>query len=252
MSTPPDLETRLRRDLTELAAVPAPLRSRREPTGGRPAAAALLAVAVVIVLLAAGIGIARVAGRNTSSVRPGRGTQSVPRPAPTTSNTLPITATSPTTPAASAGSTPTTIGVALEQVDWNAVDYPIDCGTPAVTPKTTVQKIAYATPHHNRPVAVALVRCNAGAGSPSSSLFVYDGSTSRTTPHLAAALLTASDNWVVNDFTAAGSTLTVPVLGFSSDSVARCCGDVHATLTWQWNGTGYALEGTPPPHLTYP
>ena len=47
-------------------------------------------------------------------------------------------------------------------------------------------------------------------------------------------------------------TVILPADGFSSDTVPRCCPDVHTALTWRWNGDRYVLDGTPPPHVTFP
>jgi hypothetical protein len=137
----------------------------------------------------------------------------------------------------------------LQLVQWATVEYPMqaDCGT-VFNPPVVVQQVAYPEPVAGVQLAVVMVRCNAGAGTPASAVYVYDGAPSASAPHLAATLITDSDGWQVAAFTAEGATVTVPVNGFSSSSVPNCCPDVHATLTWSWTSAGYHLDTPIPPH----
>jgi hypothetical protein len=176
----------------------------------------------------------------------------------TTGSTGTSVASSPVAPSTTGASTPTTAatttapGVALQSVDWAAVVYPMHpgCG-PGFTPPTSVGRVAYATPAPDAQVAVVLVRCTVGAGTPPVSLFVYDGATSTHSPHLAATLVADADEWQASDFTVDGAALHLPVSGFSSTSVANCCPDVHATLQWRWSASGYQLASVVPAHLTF-
>jgi hypothetical protein len=207
----------------------------------------LAAAAVVLVLVGAGVGVAQLSNRSTGTSHP-------PRPigsGPVISTTAPAAGTSTTPPSSTVAPTTTIAGIALQSVDWPNVAYPIACGS-TFHPAVTVQQVAYPTPAAGVQLAAVLARCNSGAGTPSSAVFVYDRATTTTTPHLAATLVAATDGWQTAGFTAAGASLSLPVNGFSSTSVANCCPDVHTTLTWNWLGAGYVPTGTPPFHITYP
>jgi hypothetical protein len=86
------------------------------------------------------------------------------------------------------------------------------------------------------------VRCNAGAGTPSEELYVYDGASSADSPHLAQTLLTMTDNWQASTLAVDGASISLPVGGFSGNSVPRCCPDVSTTLVWHWTGAEYQLD----------
>jgi hypothetical protein len=115
-----------------------------------------------------------------------------------------------------------------------------------------VQHVAYAEQVPGTKVAAVLVRCNAGAGTPSSVLYVYDLASSTTSPHLAATLVGETDNWQANSISTNGADLAMPANGFSANNVPRCCPDVRTTLAWHWSGSGYQLVSTVPPHVRLP
>lgn len=171
------------------------------------------------------------AGPSTSS-----STASTSSPtSPTTSSTSTSTSTSTTTAA------PT---VALENVDWAHTQYPLDCDGFG----WRVWSVAYAQPTADLEVALVLVTCDAGAGTPPVELYVFDNADSATTPHLADTLVTAADNWQANEVIADEATVSLPVHGFSSAEVPRCCPDITATLTWVWNGNAYQPTDQGPDH----
>jgi hypothetical protein len=154
------------------------------------------------------------------------------------------TATSTTTMAPS---------VSLDDVDWSKVRYPIDCG------ETNLGQVGWRVvdfvriaPGVGTDLAIALVTCDAGAGSPPANLYVYDRAESATNPHLAQTLVRPDDNWVADDHVdVIGGDLSLGVSGYSSEDLPRCCPDVFATLTWQWDGDEYQPTSTPPEHFHY-
>jgi len=113
-----------------------------------------------------------------------------------------------------------------------------------------VEESTYADPAPGVRLAIVLVRCNAGAGTPPVALYVYDKATSRVAAHLAETLIKDSDNWQAGAVNAAGTTISLEVAGFSSNNVPNCCPDVQAALTWEWDGTRYRLTSDVPPHIT--
>jgi hypothetical protein len=162
---------------------------------------------------------------------------------------VPETTTTPTT-----STVPTTqAGVPLTSVDWAAVTYPAEarCGH-SFNPSVVVLQVAYATPAPGVARAVVEARCNSGAGTPSSEVYVYDRADAARSPHLAQTLITMTDNWQTRPLRLEGDTVSLPAYGFTTSSVPRCCPDVQTTLVWQWNGSDYALTSAVPPHLLFP
>lgn len=96
-------------------------------------------------------------------------------------------------------------------------------------------------------MALVLVTCDAGAGTPSVELYAFD-QTEGSSAHLSQTLVRATDNWQANHVDVDSDTVSLPVFGFSSVDVPRCCPDVTATLTWRWNGTTYDSTDTGPAH----
>jgi hypothetical protein len=144
-------------------------------------------------------------------------------------------------------------GVSLESVNWSGILYPIDCAPLPplqVSPQYFhVYQVSYAAPHTGVKLAVVLVSCNAGAGTPPRTLLVYDRANSTTAPHLAQTLFDIHDNWVTfSGFSIAGATISIPVEGYSSANVCRACENISTTLTWAWQGSQYVETSHEPPH----
>jgi hypothetical protein len=103
-------------------------------------------------------------------------TAGTPAPPPSGPSSSADTATTATTSPAS--------GVALQRVDWSRAAA-LDCGSTDQGPvATTVVQVAYPSPAPDKTVAVVLVRCDAGAGTPPTSVLVFDQATSTTAAHL--------------------------------------------------------------------
>jgi hypothetical protein len=159
----------------------------------------------------------------------------------TTTSTEPLSTTSPQS------------AVPLSSVDWGSVSYPIAprCGD-VFHPPVTVGHVGYAAPAGGVHLAIVEVACTHGAGTPPVAVYVYDGASSTSTPHLAATLVAASDGWQANALRVDGSAVSLPVYGFSSASIPNCCPDVRTTLVWHWSGSRYELVSAVPPHVTRP
>jgi hypothetical protein len=110
--------------------------------------------------------------------------------------------------------------MSLASVAWASINYPFGCGTTlqgvqgAVGYK--VVQLSYTESAPGRKVAIVMVECNAGAGTPPVELLVYDGASSPLAPHLAQTLIPVSSQYQASRFTASGATLAVNVNGFSS------------------------------------
>jgi len=123
------------------------------------------------------------------------------------------------------------------------VRYPVDCEEVG----WRVWDVAYAEPAESHAVALVLVTCNAGAGTPSVELYAFDR-TGRSSPRLSQTLVSAADNWQANHIEVHSDSVSLPVFGFSSVDVPRCCPDVTATLAWRWNGSAYDSTDAGPDH----
>jgi hypothetical protein len=171
------------------------------------------------------------------------------------SSTASSTTGASTTSTSVAPTTTSTIpaGVPLQSVRWASVVYPMapDCGV-GMIPPVSVGQVAYAHPADGVEVAVVLVRCTVGAGTPPVVVYVYDAADSIGAPHLMETLLRDTDGWQASDFRVDGATIALPVSGFSSRSLPNCCPDVQTTLRWSWTGSDYRLESAIPPHIKYP
>ncbi|HET7416903.1 MAG TPA: hypothetical protein VFJ61_04665 [Solirubrobacterales bacterium] len=138
-------------------------------------------------------------------------------------------------------------GFALRDVDWEKA-VTLDCGTGSTAVGTKVLQVVYATPTPGTEVAVVLARCDAGAGSPPTSLLVYDGAAGPTAPHLLQTLLDGrplgsppAHPPIARTVAAAGQALSAKVDAYSSADVPSCCPDRHHTVKWQWAGGSYQL-----------
>lgn len=90
-----------------------------------------------------------------------------------------------------------------------------------------------------RPEAVVVSACDAGAGSPPSNVFVFDGASPASGPRLLAHLVRSEDNLLVSALRLKGSDIRGDAYGYSSESVPRCCPDLRIRLHWHWNGSGF-------------
>jgi hypothetical protein len=167
----------------------------------------------------------------------------------TTAHRTPSTTSATTTLPATTTST-TQAGVALQSVRWASVLYPFatHCGN-VFNPPVSLRQVAFAAPAPGVHVAVVMVSCTVGAGTPPVAVYVYDHATAATAPHLAATLVADTNEWQARAFTINGAMITLPVGGFSSLSVPNCCPDVHATLVWRWTGSQYRLASSVPAHF---
>jgi hypothetical protein len=121
-------------------------------------------------------------------------------------------------------------------------DFPLDCG-PA---KALVRKKASGDlDGDGLPETVAVVRCEAGSGTPPSGVYVLTGTGGASKPRVVATLVDPKDRLSVGDFAVRDATVTATLFGYSSPDVPSCCPDVNEDAKWQWKN-GAFIRSTPP------
>jgi hypothetical protein len=127
--------------------------------------------------------------------------------------------------------------------DAKAVRYPLTCAPGAAV--DVVAKVSGDLDGDGRPETVAVVRCHSDVGTPPSGVYVIgaDGGP----PRIEAMLVDPKEDREVTGFRLDGRTVRATVLGFSADTVPRCCPDLKRDYGWQWrDGRWVALPGPAP------
>ncbi len=219
------------------------LRQRRR----RRRLGAVGAVVVVAVIPLSGLLLRPDQNRSTGVVtKPPTTVSTTTTPSTTTTITITTTTTTTTT-------TALTVDAPLESVDWSRVAYPVDCDSFGFV----IQAVAYIEPTPGTQIALVMVRCDVGAGSPSSALFAFDAAISTTEARLIQTLIDPLEDLhaldLANGGVIAGDALTVAVdvSGYSAPGITRATPDIQTTLTWQWDGTRYRLSSPVPEHNGY-
>lgn len=147
------------------------------------------------------------------------------------------------TAAQSAGHTSTRAAAGARPApDADAVSYPLDCGPL----KVLVQKKASGDlDGDGRPETVAVVRCDAGAGTPPNGVYVVTGAADAGgKPRVVATLVDPAERLSVTDFAIRDAAVTATLLGYSSTDVPSCCPDQKQQAKWQWKN-GAFVRSTP-------
>ncbi len=126
--------------------------------------------------------------------------------------------------------------VALAGADWAAAPYPMDCGTVGV--RVLAVRLAKLT-GDGRDEAVVHARCDAGAGSPPSGLYVFTAGAAGAKPRLLATLLDPAADELVSQVAAGPAGVTASGYRYSSDQIPRCCPDETFSHTWRWDGHAF-------------
>ncbi|MFJ9177374.1 hypothetical protein [Streptomyces sp. NPDC102360] len=129
---------------------------------------------------------------------------------------------------------------AVAPPDPAAVHFPLDCG-PVKT--AVVQKTAGDLDGDGRPETVAVVRCDAGVGTPPSGIYVVT-QPAGAKPRVVATLVTPKDNYSATALAIQDGSVLADLDGYSSDSVPRYRPDVHEKAKWQWQD-GAFVRSTP-------
>ncbi|MET7438469.1 hypothetical protein ACWERY_27470 [Streptomyces sp. NPDC004082] len=145
------------------------------------------------------------------------------------------------TAAQAAGTDAKAAPAAVAPPDPAAVAFPIECGTA----KVLVQKKASGDlDGDGRPETVAVVRCDAGSGTPPNGVYVLTQGKGADKPRVVATLVEPQDRLSVSEFALRDRTVTATLLGYSSSAVPSCCPDVKDRAKWQWKD-GTFVRSTP-------
>ncbi|MFD9463412.1 hypothetical protein [Streptomyces sp. NPDC060027] len=126
--------------------------------------------------------------------------------------------------------------------DPTGVDFPITCGPTKVL---VDKKASGDLDGDGRPETVAVVRCDAGSGTPPSGVYVLTQAEGAKGPRVVATLVDPKDRLSVTDFAVRDGAVTATLLGYSSADVPSCCPDVKDSAKWQWKN-GAFVRSTPP------
>lgn len=134
---------------------------------------------------------------------------------------------------------------AAQGPDPASAEFPLDCGPHEVA---VTDHVAVDFDEDGRAETVAAVRCDAGSGTPPHGVYVLSapGHTGGA-PHLAETLLDPGESLTVEGLAAAGGTVSVRLLGYSSDTVPRCCPDQERDVSWGWRDGRLELRANPVP-----
>ncbi|MFF2652297.1 hypothetical protein [Streptomyces sp. NPDC058045] len=124
--------------------------------------------------------------------------------------------------------------------DAEAATYPIECGGA----KTLVQHSATGDlDGDHRPETVAVVRCDAGSGTPPDGVYVLTAPAGGK-PRTVATLIDPKDRFTVTELAIRQGSVNATLLGYSSPDVPSCCPDQKQDTNWRWqNGAFQRSEG---------
>ncbi|WP_244501166.1 hypothetical protein [Streptomyces sp. TP-A0874] len=129
--------------------------------------------------------------------------------------------------------------------DPATADYPLDCGSRKVG-VAVVREGSSDFDGDGRVETAAVVRCDAGVGTPPSGLYVLahpaDGGKE---PRIVETLLDPQESISVTEFAVSGRTITATLVGYSSEDVPRCCPDQERRVKWEWRDGKFVLTALP-------
>ncbi|MFI1964714.1 hypothetical protein ACH429_11435 [Streptomyces pathocidini] len=149
------------------------------------------------------------------------------------------TATQPAAGSAASAADPASVGAP----DPEKAEYPLDCGPNSVD---VVKQGSADLDGDGRQETVAVVRCEAGFGTPPSGIYVLTHPASgQGAPRVAETFLDPREGMSVTDFAVRGRTVSAKLLGYSSRDVPRCCPDLQRKVKWRWSEGKFELTAAP-------
>ncbi|MCQ4082650.1 hypothetical protein NGB36_19075 [Streptomyces sp. RB6PN25] len=110
--------------------------------------------------------------------------------------------------------------------------FPLHCGG---VPVDVVSQASADLDGDGRLDTVAVVRCDSPTGTPPSGMYVLSPpATPASRPRITGTLLDPGKGLSVKGLEIDGRTVAATLLGYSSDSVPRCCPDLSRGFTWSW------------------
>ncbi|WEH32632.1 hypothetical protein PZB75_04095 [Streptomyces sp. AM 4-1-1] len=125
--------------------------------------------------------------------------------------------------------------------DADAVPYPIRCGG---VPTTVARRASGDLDGDGSPETVAVVRCDAGSGTPPEGVYVLTHG-SGATPRIVATLVDPARRTNVEDLAVVGGTVSATLVGYSSPGVPSCCPDQRESVEWRWRGDAFVRSVRP-------
>ncbi len=154
-----------------------------------------------------------------------------------------------------------TSGTAFQDVVWRHVDYPglnfskvtfpgnIGCNPGSAYGFTVdVQQVSYIQSAQGTPVALVLVKCDAGTPTPS-SLYAFTVKPGSSEPQLLQTLLAppaplAQVFWYATGFSMSEDAVVLPSRGVTG-AAAICCPNVSEDMRWVLQGGRFVQVGEP-------
>ncbi|MEU4500754.1 hypothetical protein [Streptomyces sp. NPDC024089] len=124
---------------------------------------------------------------------------------------------------------------AVTAPDPARADFPLECGG---VESTVAKQATGDLDGDGRPETVAVVHCAAGSGTPPSGVYVLARG-SGAAPRVVATLVDPAQAMSIGDFAVRDGIISATLLGYSSDSVPRCCPDQQERVSWQWRGGAF-------------
>ncbi|MEV6697988.1 hypothetical protein AB0M68_12520 [Streptomyces sp. NPDC051453] len=144
--------------------------------------------------------------------------------------------------AAQPGTQPVGTRAAAAPPDAAAVHFPLDCGPAKIL---VVKKATGDLDGDGRPETVAVVRCDAGSGTPPNGVYVLtQPHEAHAAPRIVATLVDPKDRLTADAVAVRDQAVTATLLGYSSSAVPSCCPDTQDKAKWQWKGDAF-VRSTP-------
>lgn len=130
------------------------------------------------------------------------------------------------------GSPPQTTTAAAAAPDPALAQFPLECGA---TKSVVTRNVSGDLDGDGSPETVAVVRCDAGSGTPPSGVYVLTPAEGAA-PRVVAMLVEPAQKLSIGDIAVRDGVVTATLLGYSSPDVPRCCPDQEEKVKWQWRG----------------
>ncbi|MFD7922835.1 hypothetical protein ACFV3R_26895 [Streptomyces sp. NPDC059740] len=117
--------------------------------------------------------------------------------------------------------------------DAAKASYPLHCDP---DPVAVVQHASGDLDGDGRPETVAVARCRTGIGTPPGGLYVLAPAHGTPAPRVVAELVSPKQQTNIEDLKVTHGTISATLLGYSAESVPRCCPDRRTAVRWQWRG----------------
>ncbi|WP_049568001.1 hypothetical protein [Streptomyces sp. SBT349] len=145
------------------------------------------------------------------------------------------------------GATATTAGAApVAGPDAERAPYPLDCGPLDVL---VADHASLDLDGDGRAETVAVVRCDAGSGTPPHGVYLLTHPADEgAEPRVAETLVDPSELMTVDELDTADGEISLSLHGYSSTDVPRCCPDQFREVSWAWEDGRLALHVAPAPN----